>query len=64
MINPNYVSQRPIGKIASIHDIRSSKVWYNNITKYEKLKEDEYQRYLLRLKYPKYRDVMSSIAKY
>jgi len=60
MLNPNYVSQRPIGKIACIHDIRSSKIWYNNITRTDKLKEDAYQRYLLRLKYPKYRDVTSS----
>jgi predicted nucleic acid-binding protein len=53
MLNPNYVSQRSIGKFASVNDIKSSKVWYNNVVKPDKVKEDLYQRYLLRMKYPK-----------
>ena len=54
MLNPNYVSQRSIGKFTSFNDIKSSKVWYNNVIKPDKVKEDMYQRYLLKLKYPKY----------
>lgn len=53
MLNPNYVSQRPIGKFASINDIKSSKVWYDNITNADKLKYDADRLNRLRQKYPK-----------
>uniref|UniRef100_A0A6C0JY31 Uncharacterized protein n=1 Tax=viral metagenome TaxID=1070528 RepID=A0A6C0JY31_9ZZZZ len=54
MINPNYISLRPIGKFASGYDAKSSRVWYSNLSRVDKLREDEYQRSILRKKYPKY----------
>ena len=52
MFNPNYVSVRPIGKFGSTPDAKSSKIWYENVVRRDQLKEDGYQRSLLRQIYP------------
>jgi hypothetical protein len=54
MLNPNYISARPIGKFGSTYDAKSSKVWYENVVRRDQLKEDEYQRSILRRAYPHY----------
>ena len=54
MIIPKPVSLRPIGKIGLKGDIYSWNVWHNNITATDSAKEREYQREILRKKYPRY----------
>ena len=54
MINPNYISQRPIGKFGSLYDAKSSKIWHENVVKADVRKENDYQRTLLRKMYPHY----------
>jgi hypothetical protein len=54
MINPNYISQRPIGKFGSAYDAKSSRIWHHNIVKADMQRENAYQRELLRKMYPRY----------
>ena len=54
MIIPKSVSLRPIGKIGLKGDIYSRNVWHDNIISTDSAKEREYQREILRKKYPRY----------
>lgn len=54
MILPKSVSLRPIGKIGLKGDIYSRNVWHDNVTMGDMAKEREYQRGILRKKFPLY----------
>ena len=54
MIIPKCVSLRPIGKIGLKGDIYSRNVWHDNVIATDSAKEREYQREILRKKYPRY----------
>ena len=54
MILPRSVSLRPIGKIGLKGDIYSRNVWHDNVSMGDVAREREYQRSILRKKFPLY----------
>ena len=54
MILPRSVSLRPIGKIGLKGDIYSRNVWHDNVSMGDVAREREYQRAILRKKFPLY----------